>query len=180
MTKTTEELLVSYEASRIKRRQVEPDNFDWRCRAFAWAMRRLAQLEAGRSKFIAEAFQRGRSDEWRLDNEAVRPIVLPLLHEFFDRPQHISSDLHHQYERAICTNRHRHGAASLTLEAVMYSLRKRRTGALKEPDTRHRLAQLNEDQLVEVASRLQKLKPNIAQPWSDQEIAELVIARNQC
>jgi hypothetical protein len=39
---------------------------------------------------------------------------------------------------------------------------------------------LNEDQLVDVASRLQKLKPNIAQPWSDQEIAELLIARNQC
>jgi hypothetical protein len=107
-------------------------------------------------------------------------LVLQLLPECFDRPQHIGGDLQYQYEQSIRSNRRGHGAASSTIEALMYSLQARRTAALKEPDTRHRLAQLNEDQLVEVASRLQKLKPNIAQAWADQEIAELVIARSQC
>ena len=156
------------------------EHLSFQCRAFAQAMRGLAQLEADRNKFVVEAFRRGQSDECRLDNEAIRPIVLQLLHEFFDRPQHISGDLQYQCEQSIRSNRRSHCTASSTIEALMYSLRARRTAALKERDTRHRIAQLNEDQLVDVASRLQKLKPNIAQPWSDQEIAELLIARNQC
>jgi hypothetical protein len=156
----------------------QPDNLVRRYRAFAQAIRGLAQLEADRSNFIAEAFGRGRSDEWRLDDEAIRLIVLPLLHELFDQPQHISGDLQYQYEQSIHNNRH--GAAPTVIEALMYSFRKRRTAALKEPDTQHRLARLNEDQLVEVADRLQKLKPQIAQPWSEQEIAQLLFWRNQC
>ncbi len=43
--------------------------------AFAKAMRALAQLEPSRDKFIREAFQRGHTSEWRLDDEAIRPIV---------------------------------------------------------------------------------------------------------
>ena len=62
----------------------------------------------------------------------------------------------------------------------MYSLRERRTAALKETETRRRLTEISEQQLVEVADRLQKLKPQIAQPWSEQEIARLLVWRNQC
>jgi hypothetical protein len=71
------------------------------------------------------------------------------------------------------------GAAASTAEALMYSLRQRRTAALKEPDTLRRLAQLGEEQFLEVCSRLQKLKPEIARLWSDQEIDQLVIARKK-
>ncbi len=62
----------------------------------------------------------------------------------------------------------------------MYGLRERQLAALKEPETRRRLAELSEEQLVEVAGRLQRLKPHIAQPWSDQEIAKLLVWRNEC
>jgi hypothetical protein len=72
------------------------------------------------------------------------------------------------------------GAAASTVEALMYSLRQRRTAALKEPEIRGGLAELSYEQLVEVAARLQRLKPHIAQSWSDQEIAQLVIARTKC
>ena len=71
-----------------------------------------------------------------------------------------------------------HRAAASTVEALMWSLRKRRSAALKEPDTLQRLARFSDDQMIEVGTRLQKLKHE--QPWSDQEIAELFIARNQC
>jgi hypothetical protein len=71
-------------------------------------------------------------------------------------------------------------AVGTTVEALIWSLRSRRTPALKEPDTRRRLAQLSDDQTIEVADRLQNLKPNIAQLWSNQEITELFIARKQC
>jgi hypothetical protein len=131
-------------------------------------MRAAAQLEPDRNKFIQEAFRRGRSGEWRLDNEAIRPIVLPLLHEFFDKPQHAGPDLRVVEPRPT---------PQTVIEALMWSLRTRRTAALKEPDTLRRLAQLDEEQLVAVAGRLQKLKPHIAPTWTDQEIAELIIAR---
>jgi hypothetical protein len=71
-------------------------------------------------------------------------------------------------------------AAASTVEALMYSLRERRTAALEESDTQRRLAQLSEEQLVEVADRLQRLKPHVAQPWSEPEIASLLIVRNLC
>jgi hypothetical protein len=63
-------------------------------------MRAAAQLETDRHKFIIQAFRRGRSGEWRLDDEAIRPIVLPLLHEFFG-PQHSSPILQAAYEDSI-------------------------------------------------------------------------------
>jgi hypothetical protein len=71
-------------------------------------------------------------------------------------------------------------AASSVVEALVYSLRERGIPALEEPDTQHRLTQLSEDQFVEVGDRLQKLKPHIARAWSDQEIAALIIVRNEC
>ena len=76
---------------------------------------------------------------------------------------------------------HRPGrAASSTVEALMWSLRQRGTAALKEPETRHRLAQLSEAQLIEVADRLQRLKPQIARAWSEQEIDRLIAWRTAC
>jgi hypothetical protein len=68
--------------------------------------------------------------------------------------------------------------APSTVEAIVWSFRKRRTAALKEPDTRGRLKQMSDDQVVEVAGRLKKLP--LERPWSDHEITELFIARTKC
>jgi hypothetical protein len=64
-------------------------------------------------------------------------------------------------------------AAASTLEALMFSLRQRRTAALSEPTTQYRLGELSEQQLHEVGARLQHLEPEIAKPWSADEIEQL-------
>jgi hypothetical protein len=74
----------------------------------------------------------------------------------------------------------KHRAAASTVEALMYGLRKRRLAALKEPETMRCLAELSEAQLIEVVERLQRLKPHIARLWSEQEIAQLIIASSRC
>jgi|SRR5215470_16190460 len=65
-------------------------------------------------------------------------------------------------------------AAAATVEALMYSLRERGTAALKEAPTRPRLRQLSEEQLREVAGRLQRLKPHIAKAWTADEVDHLL------
>jgi hypothetical protein len=98
------------------------DNIDHRCALFATAIRALAQLETDRSKFILEAYRRGRSDEFRLDDEAVRPIVLPLLHQFFDRAQHAWPEGQHHYEQAI-QRRDEDRLPTSTIRALDYLLK---------------------------------------------------------
>jgi hypothetical protein len=65
-------------------------------------------------------------------------------------------------------------APEATVEALMYSLREGGVKALEEPDTRRRLSQLNDRQLVEVGDRLQRLKPHIACPWTTDEVNLLI------
>jgi transposase len=65
-------------------------------------------------------------------------------------------------------------AASSTVGALMYSLRERGTAALREPATRRRLHELNDDQLVQVGGRLQRLKPKIARAWTASEVEILI------
>ena len=67
-----------------------------------------------------------------------------------------------------------HSAAVSTVEALMVGLRERGTNALTEPK------ELSEQQLHEVCSRLQRLKPEIARAWSPNEIILLVDAWNLC
>ena len=50
------------------------------------------------------------------------------------------------------------GAASTTVEALMFSLRERGATALKEPQTRLRLGELTPQQLREAIARLIKLR----------------------
>jgi hypothetical protein len=58
------------------------------------------------------------------------------------------------------------GAASSTVEALMFSLR-RGVGALAEPASQRRLSELSEEQLCEVYARVQKFKERIAPAWSE-------------
>jgi hypothetical protein len=69
------------------------------------------------------------------------------------------------------------GAPRSTVEALMYSLRERGLSALREANTQRRLAQLNDEQLIQIGNRLQRLKPEIARPWTPDEIKELMRSR---
>jgi len=64
-------------------------------------------------------------------------------------------------------------AAAMTVEALMYSLRERGTKALTEPDTRRRISELSDEQALEVAVRLQRLKSEIARAWSVERLLHL-------
>ena len=67
-------------------------------------------------------------------------------------------------------NEHRgREAASTTIDALMYSLR-RGVNALSNPNTLGRLAKLDERQLIDVATRLQKFKSEIAPAWLPDQI----------
>jgi hypothetical protein len=85
-----------------------------------------------------------------------------------------AAELQSMYDAALRRERKLYGAAPTTIEAVMYSLRERGTAALLEPDCRHRLSELNERQIREVAVRLQKLKPKIARAWNTEQIDALL------
>jgi hypothetical protein len=63
-------------------------------------------------------------------------------------------------------------AAASTIEALIYSLRERRTAALAERDTQRRIGELSEAQVRDVGARLRALK--ITTPWSIAEIERLL------
>jgi hypothetical protein len=69
-------------------------------------------------------------------------------------------------------------AADFTVEALMFSLR-RGPEELARPDTLNRLAQLSEQQLLEVITRLQAFKPEIAPAWSDVDLEALIAVRRR-
>jgi hypothetical protein len=74
--------------------------------------------------------------------------------------------------------RRRGEAAATTVEALVFSLR-RGIDALAEPDTARRLAELSDDQLLQVGERLRRLKPEIARAWSGDEVAVLMQLRER-
>ena len=60
----------------------------------------------------------------------------------------------------------------------MFSLRKG-TDALAKPDTLRRLAELDDQQLREMMVRLQKLKSEIAPPWTSEQVEILAAVRRK-
>ena len=75
-------------------------------------------------------------------------------------------------------NTRRDGATDMTIEALMLSLR-RGPEALARPDTLDRLALLSERQLLEVMTRLQNLKPEIAPAWTREQFEVLFAVRRK-
>jgi hypothetical protein len=73
-----------------------------------------------------------------------------------------------------------HGAAASTIEALLFGLRERGTVALDDPEVWARLAQLSDDQVVDVAERLQRIKPEVGQAWRDDQINKLLEATKSC
>ena len=51
------------------------------------------------------------------------------------------------------------------------------TKALEESNTKRRLIELRNQQVIEIGDRLQKLKPEVARPWSVEEVKLLLRAR---
>jgi hypothetical protein len=72
----------------------------------------------------------------------------------------------------------RSDAAASTIEALMFSLR-RGPEALTHAGTLNRLAQLSEPQLLEVMTRVQKFKPEIAPAWTPEQVRALAILRSR-
>jgi hypothetical protein len=70
--------------------------------------------------------------------------------------------------------RRRDGAASSTVEALMFGLRDGIDALPTKPERPRRLSELSETQLHEVCARLQNFKPAIAQLWTADEVAALV------
>ena len=70
-------------------------------------------------------------------------------------------------------------AAESTIDAVMYSLRGG-TAVLSRDDVRHRLAVIDEMQLLEMIGLLQKRDGKIAPCWSDEEVEQLMQTWTAC
>jgi len=70
-------------------------------------------------------------------------------------------------------------AAESTIDAVMYSLRGG-TAVLSRDDVRHRLAVIDEMQLLEMIGLLQKRDGKIAPRWSDDEVEQLMQTWTAC
>jgi hypothetical protein len=84
-----------------------------------------------------------------------------------------AAELQAGYDKALRRQRELYGAAPTTVEALMFSLRERGTAVLSESDGRRRLSELTAEQMLEVAARLQKIKPGIAPPWTAEQVDAL-------
>jgi hypothetical protein len=72
------------------------------------------------------------------------------------------SELQADIETALRQRRKDYNEPTVVVEALMYSLRGHGIAALQEPDTHRRLSALDREQVIGVAVRLMKLKPEIA------------------
>ena len=61
-----------------------------------------------------------------------------------------------------------------TVDALVYSLR-RGIAELTKPDTLRRLSELDKGQLKAICRRLQNFNPEIATPWSSNDVAALIV-----
>src|SRR5262245_7017690 len=113
-------------------------------------------------------------------DRAGRPLIVEIEHERLKRLGDLlkdSTSFPAAYYEIACRDG---DAPKPIVEALMFSLRSRGTGALKEGPTKRRLGDLNEQQLHEVCGRLQRLKPHIAPAWAPEQITALVDAWNRC
>jgi hypothetical protein len=78
-----------------------------------------------------------------------------------------------QAEREINAPWRSQGAAAATVDALVFELR-RGLHAIKHPDNQRRLSELNDEQMREVAARMQILMPHIAPAWQSADVAALI------
>jgi hypothetical protein len=65
-------------------------------------------------------------------------------------------------------------ATAATVEALVFGLRNGLAALPKNPDRLRRLSELNAEQLKAVCRRVQNFNPEIATPWSSDEVAALI------
>jgi hypothetical protein len=68
-------------------------------------------------------------------------------------------------------------AAASTVAALTSELRERGMAALDDPDNQRRLSGLSDEQLLDLAARLQRLGPEIASAWSADKVEALIQLR---
>jgi hypothetical protein len=113
------------------------------------------------------ALQRDDADWWRLCREADQRARQQPPNARLKRLRRLLED-NVSLERAWTElNQVTEGAPEPTIEALMYLLRSRGVKALEEPDTKRRLAQLSDRQIIEVGERLQRL---IARAWTTEDV----------
>jgi hypothetical protein len=78
------------------------------------------------------------------------------------------------YERANAEFMRERPTPETTVDALVYSLRRGIAAELTKPDTLRRLSELDKGQLKAICRRLQNFKPEIAPPWSPEDVAALI------
>jgi hypothetical protein len=74
---------------------------------------------------------------------------------------------------------HRTEASQSTTEALVYELRRYGLTALEHPNCLRRLSDLGDEQLRDVMVRVQKFNPEIAQPWTPEDVEILLAVRGR-
>jgi hypothetical protein len=107
-------------------------------------------------------------------NRGDRVSIAPYAPENLPRPRRLMDD-NVSLDRAWREpNGRPSGAAASTVEALMFGLRDGLAALPKNPERLRRLSELNAEQLKVVCRRVQNFNPEIATPWSSDEVAALI------
>lgn len=135
----------------------------------------IERLDRDRTWWAAEAARTGT--DWR---SLVDAVLEALVSAGIIRLEHSTFELAcEQADRDRLPHPSRSEAAMAalptTIEALMFSLR-RGVNELARPDTLRRLSALDGDQVKQVCRRVQTFQPEIAEPWSTDEVDALISA----
>jgi hypothetical protein len=101
---------------------------------------------------------------------ALRPVDAKTL-----RARRLLADDDISYQRAYYEILRNRPAPEALVDALVFSLR-RGVSELTKPDTLRRLSALDQDQMKGACRRVQAFKPEIATPWSPEEVTALISA----
>jgi hypothetical protein len=139
----------------------------------------IALMSAAAGPEASEAaMRRDDADWWHLCREADRRAASrPVDAKTLRARRLLADDI--SYDRAYGEIMRDRPAPEAMVDALVFSLR-RGVGELPTPDTQRRLSELDADQLKAACRRVQNFKPEIAPPWSPDEVAALIAARKDC
>jgi hypothetical protein len=138
----------------------------------------IALMSAAAGPEASEAAMRGDdADWWHLCREADRRAASrPIDAKTLRARRLLAGDI--SYDRAYGEIIRDRPAPEAKVEALVFSLRSG-VVALERADTLRRLSELSAEQLREVATRVQKFKPNIAPAWSPEEVRALALVKSR-
>jgi hypothetical protein len=139
----------------------------------------LSLMSAAAGPEASEAAMRpDDADWWRLCREADRRAAARPADAKTLRASHLLAD-DISYDRAYGEIMRDRPAPEAMVDALVFSLR-RGAGELTNPAAQRRLAALDGEQLKQVCHRVQNFKPEIAPPWSPEEVTALIAAKGRC